>query len=106
MNYLLIGTDGSDEPRYCGAYIYGEYETLDEAKAALHLEAAGWGKERCVFDPATWQRGYCSDPEGAKYADEYWSADDLTAWRGMNQPNGWVRLEIAERGEDGWKIII
>lgn len=103
MNYLLIETSSCDEARYCGAYIHGEYGTLDEACAALHEAAAEWGEEGAeltMCDHDEWKPGYCSD-DRSKYADEFWEENDLTAWRGMCGESGFVRLEIFGRDEDG-----
>lgn len=105
MKYMVIETSADDEARYCGAYIHGEYATFDEARAALHKEAKSWGDNGWM--PDGWKPGYCSDPEGrSKYADDFWNEDDLVAWRGMDTSSNWVKLEIAERCDDGWHISV
>lgn len=106
-NYMLIETSSCDEARYCGAYVHGEYPTFEAAAAALHEIAEGWGKDEIVMcEPDEWKPGYCSDPEGAKYADEFWDEAETTAWRGMSGDSGFVKLEVFERSKDGkWLAV-
>lgn len=103
MKYLVIETSEGNEPCACGALILGEYESLEEAKRCLHDEADSWNALNFLYcGKDEWKPGYQSNVSIGE-SSEYWNANDLTAWRGMMENEGWIRLEIFKRDdESGW----
>ena len=104
MSYLVVETfDSCESANDRGAYIHGEYATLEAAKAKLHSEAEGWSESACV--PDGWKPGYCSD-EPVRWSKDYWDEDDLVAWRDMHALESWVKIQIFSRDDDGvWHVV-
>ena len=106
MKYILVETCSGDCPRDCGAYIHGSYYSKLEAQSALKSECERWLEDGLILcDKDKWKPGYHSG-ESVKWSDLFWSENNTTAWRNMDDPEQWIKLEVFKINDyGGWERV-